>query len=90
MLRRLLACLALITGLAAIGSPTHASMAEAVSLEAGSSVFSAEAGTEAYSDCPDDPAQSARKEPGKAEPQGRRNRHIIKPPVLFGIDRAYE
>lgn len=90
MLRRLLACLALITGLAAIGAPTHASVAEAVSLEIGSSIFASEASAEDRSECPDETARAPRKDPGKVEAPGPKNRRIIKPPVLFGIDRAYE
>lgn len=90
MLRRLLACLALITGLAAIGAPTHASITEAVRLEAGSGIFSSESATEDRNECPDEASRAVRRDPGKAEPQDRRNRRIIKPPVLFGVDRAYE
>ena len=90
MLRRLLACLALITGLAAIGAPSHASVAATVNLEAGSSIFGGETAAEDRDECPDEAGRSPHKEPGKASPQDRRNRRIIKPPVLFGIDRAYE
>ena len=90
MLRRLLACLALITGIAAIGAPTHASPAEAVSLEAGSSIFGTEASVEDRAECPDEGTVTSRKDPGKSQPEGRKNRRIIRPPVLYGVDRAHE
>lgn len=90
MLRRLLACLALITGLAAIGAPTHASPAEAVSLEAGSSIFGTETSAEDRAVCPDESVATSRKDPGKGQPQGRKYRRIVRPPVLYGVDRAHE
>lgn len=90
MLRRLLACLALITGLAAVGAPSHAAVAEVVSLEVGSSIFSSEASAEDRNECPDEISRAPRKDPGKGDPTDRRERRIIKPPVLFGVDRAYE
>ncbi len=90
MLRRLLACIALISGLAAIGAPAHASVAQAVSLEAGSGVLSSDTVQDERIECADDSARPSRSDPGKAASPNQRSRQIVRPPVLFGVDRAHE
>ena len=90
MLRRLLACLALITGLAAVAAPANASVVEALSCEVGVSLDAHDSDAEERRMCEEDPAKSSRREPGKATAPAKRMRRVAKPPVLFGIDRAFE
>ncbi len=80
----------MITGLAAIGTPAHASVTQAVSLEAGSSVISSETLQDERAECAGEPSRPSRSDPGKTASPGERSRHIIRPPVLFGVDRAHE
>ena len=90
MLTRLLACLALITGLAAAGTPANAAYAQALSAEVG--ISTAEAQPSKTLRC----GAIARKGklPAKADPaQDCRQRKpivIYIPTVQFGPDRAFE
>ena len=90
MLTRLLACLALLTGLAAAGTPANAAYAQALSAEVGISTVEAQ------------PSKARRCEsiarkgklPAKADPaqdcKPRKPIVIYIPTVQFGPDRAFE
>lgn len=90
MLRRLLACLALLSGLAAIGAPANPALAEATTGEIGASLVAQQA--EALQDCPSTspspimPVREPRATPGSSQ----RKIRIHIPTVQFGADRAFE
>lgn len=90
MRRQMLALLALLTGLAAIGTPAHASVIEALSCEIGTSAHDHDGASQEGQVCEDDDVRAPTKKPGEAEPPARKSKRIIRPPVLFGVDRAYE
>ncbi len=89
MLRRLLTCFALLTGLAATGAPAHAYAVEAMATEV------ERTGKTAESD------QDVHCEQQKTRELQRKHRRIVRcepmptvtifvPTVLIGIDRSYE
>nr|WP_137678606.1 hypothetical protein [Parerythrobacter lutipelagi] len=90
MLRRLLTCLALITGLAAVGAPVSAAAAEAMSQQVANSSCVTEAGKDQRCECED------RKEArpfGKKKSSGCKPRRpiiVYLPPLYLGSDRALE
>ncbi|WFL76850.1 hypothetical protein P7228_12715 [Altererythrobacter arenosus] len=91
MLRRLLACLALLTGLAAIGSPVSPAMAEALTGQVGQSVVAAQA--ESGQKCVCDSRTATGPDSEKCadrNPAPRKTIRIYIPTVQFGADRAYE
>ena len=89
MLRRLLTFLALLTGLTALAAPANASVVEALSCEVSVSAHQGDTGTEQHEDCPGEEAKRGPKNPQKGTtPQ--RKRRTVRPPVLFGVDRAHE
>lgn len=91
MLRRLLACFALISGLAAIGSPVSPAMAEAVTGQVGQSVEAREAhGAEKCTCHKNTAAGPEAKKCADSHPAPRRTIRIYIPTVQFGADRAYE
>jgi len=90
MLRRLLTFLALLTGLTAIAAPANASVVEALTCEISASAHQVDAKTEVQDECPGEEAKRGPKDPGKGIEPGKRQRRVAKPPVLFGVDRAYE
>ncbi|WP_394728404.1 hypothetical protein [Altererythrobacter sp. GH1-8] len=90
MRRQILALLALLTGLAAIGTPAHASVAEALSCEIGASALEQHGTQQERQACEDDNVHAPTKGPAEADPPARKTKRVIRPPVLFGIDRAYE
>ena len=90
MLRRLLTCLALITGLAAAGAPVSAIAVEAQGQRTESSVCLAESGKELRCDCIE---RTDRQNAGKKGSQACKPRKpivIYLPPLYLGIDRAHE
>lgn len=89
MFRRLLACLVLLTGLAAVAAPGSASIVEEVTCEAGVALGDEQADISANAVCRDSGTET-RREPEKSPAPAKRTRPVIRPPVLFGIDRAYE
>lgn len=89
MLRRLLACLVLLTGLAAVAAPGSASIVEEVTCEAGVAMGDEQADISASSVCRE-PGTETRRGPEKSSTPAKRSRPVSRPPVLFGIDRAYE
>lgn len=90
MLRRLLTCLALVTGLAAFGTPVHAAVYQAAEAEV-------ERATKVESTCRQDEAdyrEKSRTTSGKVRQKAPckpvQTITIVIPTVMFGADRAYE
>lgn len=90
MLRRLLACLALITGLAAVAAPASATLAEVFCCESSISAGAAEDGAEKRGGCPEQDRAGPANVASATEKPARRAKRLIHPPVLYGVDRAYE
>lgn len=90
MRRQLLALLALLTGLAALGTPAHASVVEALSCEIGVSAHEVEGTQQERPDCDGDEAHAPGKGKDDTDRPAKKSKRIIRPPVLFGVDRAYE
>lgn len=90
MFRRLLACLALLTGLAAIGTPVNAAVADALSAQVGVSKTAPTAPATERCEC----ATQRGNAPGKRDqsPACRQRRTIVItiPTIQFGADRALE
>ncbi len=91
MTRHFLALLALLTGLAALGSPAQASLAEALACNAS---IAAAAGEEAAGSesAPAQPAPATISATRAVEAPARRPAPpaSLRLPVLMGIERAYE
>jgi hypothetical protein len=91
MTRHILAFLALLTGLAAIGSPAQASLAEALACD---SSIAAAAGEESSRSeaVPVQPAPTTLQESREVEAPASRPAapRALRLPVLMGIERAYE
>ena len=87
MLRRLLTCLAIITGLAAIGAPANAAVVEAISEQVGSASTVQQPGQSAQRKCVAIPDSN----PAKGEPvqtcKIRKPVVIYIPTVQIGPDR---
>lgn len=90
MFRRIIAYLALVTGLAALAAPANASVAEALSCEIGVSAYDgSDAGT-AASTCERGHRPDTAEDRAESEAPARKLRRMVRPPVLFGVDRAHE
>ncbi|MGN6501139.1 MAG: hypothetical protein ACTHKM_13470 [Tsuneonella sp.] len=90
MLARLLACLALITGLAAAGAPAQAAMLQAASQQVASGSQQAQPSkADTCADGDQRNVQAAARD-GQARCGSRKRVIIYLPAVLFGPDRAYE
>ena len=90
MYGRFLACIALLTGLAAVGAPANASVAETIDCEIGVILDAAKDTAEDAGSCHHDRAEEASKGEDKAKKPVRRPGPLLRPPVLYGVDRAYE
>lgn len=90
MRRQLIAFLALLTGLAAIGTPAHASVADALTCEIGVSAHAMDGTAAERTECHHDEAHAPNKGPGDDARPAKRQKRVYRPPVLFGVDRAYE
>ena len=90
MFRRLLTCLALITGLAAAGAPANAAVMEALSGQVSASSAQCQQSKTTQCECVAEPATS----PAKGDPvkacKARKPIVIYIPTIHFGADRAYE
>ena len=90
MFRRLLACLALLTGLAAIGTPANAAFADTLSAQVGASKTAP--GTPSTERCECSAQRGTA--PGKREaaPQCKQRRPVVItiPTIQYGPDRALE
>ena len=91
MLKRLLTCLALITGLAAVATPATAGFAEAIAEQMQSSAPASQPGKSAECPCA---SQRSAVDGKKGQPADCRKRTrqvtIVLPTVQFGADRALE
>ena len=91
MTRHFFALLALLTGLAALGSPAHASLAEVLTCDSSIAVAAGyeNSGSET---APERPAPATPRESRKVELPERRAPlpAALRPPVLMGVERAYE
>ncbi len=90
MRRQIIAFLALLTGFAAIGSPAHATLAEALNQDIGVA-----AGADANEPCEaTTPAGKPEKQTAKCKDAKKgkpvRVPKVLRLPVLMGVDRAYE
>lgn len=89
MLRRLLACLALLTGLAAIGAPVNAGVVDTFAAQVGASKAAPAVPSTERADC-----QAQRTSTGnrREQPECRQRRPVIIyiPTVQYGPDRALE
>lgn len=90
MIGRFLACIALLTGLVAVATPAHASVSETLDCEIGLFFDASKDSTSDTGACHHDQDDEASKGEDKAKKPARRTRRIIRPPVLYGVDRAYE
>lgn len=90
MFRRLLTCLALITGLAAAGAPANAAMIEVLSEQVGASSVSSQSGNSELVECAAQPLSSPRKTDRWAVCTSCQHAAIVIPTTYIGIDRAYE
>lgn len=91
MLRRVLTCLALITGLAATGAPANAALIEAWAAQAQSEEERAEPGKKQACECRERRSETRQKPcEERDEPRPRKRTIIYIPTVQFGPDRAYE
>ncbi len=90
MLRRILTCLALITGLAAAGAPLNASVTDALSAQVGTSKPAPSAPSADECECRSQrgTAPSKREQNPKCKP--RKPVIIYIPTVQYGPDRALE
>lgn len=90
MLRRLLACLALITGLAAAGAPAHASMAEALNAQLEMAQRSEEPAKSEETPCAERQRQQRQRGEKVTRCRPSETVTIYIPTVQFGPDRALE
>jgi hypothetical protein len=91
MFKRLLTCLARITGLAAVATPANAGFVEAISEQFQSSAPSAQPGKSTECSCSSHGAVAGTKKGATANCRKRDKRiTIIIPTVQFGADRAFE
>lgn len=90
MFRRLLACLALLTGLAAVGTPAHAGVAAVFGIQLELAEKSDSSGRQADSDCAERARQQQVRGERAAPCRPSKTVTIVIPTVQLGIDRAYE
>lgn len=90
MRRQLIAFLALLTGLAALGTPAHASVVEALSCEIGVAADEVEGAQQEHPNCEGDESHAPGKGRDDADRPLKKPKRLMRPPVLFGVDRAYE
>jgi hypothetical protein len=90
MLTRLLACLALITGLAATGAPANAAYAQALSAEVSNGTVEAQTGKTPRCESIARKGKLPPKAATSPECKPRKPIVIYIPTVQFGPDRAFE
>jgi hypothetical protein len=90
MMRRLLALIALFSGLAALATPANASVLDAIDCEIGVTADLSEFDSSDECGCPESGIDGTKREPGKKASPNKRAKRVYRPPVLFGIDRAHE
>jgi hypothetical protein len=91
MTRHIFALLALLTGLAAIGSPAQASLAEALSCDASIAACAGDEGNRSEAARAESlPANVRASRAGEPLPSAPATAGSLRLPVLMGIERAYE
>ena len=90
MLRRFLACLALITGLAAIGAPVNAGVVDTFAAQVGASRSVSSAPAAERAECPVQRSASTGRREQAIGCRQRRTVVITIPTVQYGPDRALE
>lgn len=90
MIGRMLAFIALLTGLVAVNAPAHGAMVDALEYEIGVAVDAADDSADDRRPCRYGESGSYADEADKTEKPSQRRRVVLCPPVLYGIDRAYE
>ncbi|MFZ9394687.1 MAG: hypothetical protein ACO25F_01330 [Erythrobacter sp.] len=90
MLRRFFACLALLTGLIAVGTPANASISDILNCEIGVAADAENDDVEDRRPCPAEEAGNRAEDPGKDDKPAKRAKRVVRPPVLYGVDRALE
>ncbi|MDZ4306968.1 hypothetical protein [Allopontixanthobacter sp.] len=90
MFRRLLTCLALITGLAAVGAPANAAVFDTLSEQVSGTSADCQQGKVTQCDCVVHPATSPTKDDPIKVCKVRKPIVIFIPTIHFGADRAYE
>lgn len=90
MRRQLIAFLALLTGLAALGGPATASISEAINQDVGVSAEADTSSASTHAKPSTKPAKRARKSEGCEEARPIRLPATLRLPVLMGVERAYE
>ena len=91
MLRRLLACFALLTGLVAVTSPAHASVANLLDCEIGITIDAADEKADDSRVCHHNADEAEESDDGsKARKPAKRSKRVLRLPVLYGVERAHE
>lgn len=90
MLARLLACLALVTGLAAVGAPVQAKVLQAASEQVESASPSSQPGKNTACATGEQRNLASATEQAQAKCRARKPVTIYIPTVQLGVDRAYE
>ncbi|MBX7495874.1 hypothetical protein K3172_08395 [Qipengyuania sp. 6B39] len=90
MLKRLLACLAFISGLAAVGAPAHASVAGALDAALELSQKADQPGKGETSTCSPREREQKAKADKTAPCRPSSTVTVVIPTVMFGPDRAFE
>ncbi len=90
MLRRVLTCLALITGLAAVGAPASAALIEALSEQVDTRKSQQQQGSTEDCECRGEHGTATNKRERLAKCKPRKPVTIYIPTVQFGADRAFE
>ena len=91
MLRRLLACFALLTGLVAVTSPAHASVSNLLDCEIGITIDAADEKSDDRRVCHHNHDEADEADDGsKTRKPAKRSKRVLRLPVLYGIERAHE
>ncbi len=90
MLRRLFACLALLTGLAAVGAPVNAGVVDTVAAQVGASKPAPTVAPTERAECQQPRSSTGNRRTQSADCRPRRTVIITIPTVQFGADRAFE
>ncbi len=91
MLRRLLACFALLTGLVAVTSPAHASVSDLLDCEIGITIDAADENDDADRVCHHNHDEvDETDEAKKSRKPVKRSKRVLRLPVLYGVERAHE
>ena len=91
MLRRLLACFALLTGLVAVTSPAHASVSDLLDCEIGISIDAADEKSDDDRVCHHNHEDADETDDSdKARKPAKRSKRVLRLPVLYGVERAHE